>query len=160
MLEIWILIFFLFFLFIYNACFLVEGFREGLDPSEDAEDPWRNPSIGITPDREDVDPPPLKPPPDNPPPAINAKETDPLKPNCECFDTQTEIFLARNELAYKQLEEDIKIIKAKVQQASKQVGLNDGIIEQNRKYDLAMCCGTGKEDACANLNEYDCSELL
>ena len=160
MLEIWILIFFLFFLFIYNAGFLIEGFREGVDPSEDAEDPWRDPPIGVTPDREDVAPPPLKPPPDNPPPPINPIETDPLKPNCECFDTQTEIFLARNALAYKQLEEDIKIIKAKVQEASKQVGLNDGIIEQNRKYDLAMCCATGKENACANLNEYDCSELL
>jgi len=160
MLEIWILIFFLFFLFIYNACFLIEGFREGVDPSEDADDPYRHPPIGVTPDREDVDPPPLEPPADADIPDVEPQETDPLKPNCECFDTQTEIFLARNALAYKQLEEDIKIIKAKVQQASKQVGLNDGIIEQNRKYDLAMCCHTGKEDACAELNEQDCSEIL
>ena len=64
MLEIWILIFFLFFLFIYNACFLIEGFREGVDPSEDADDPYRHPPIGVTPDREDVPPPPLTPPED------------------------------------------------------------------------------------------------
>ena len=156
MLEIWILIFFLFFLFIYNACFLIEGFREGVDPSEDADDPWRNPSMGITPDREEVDPPPLEPPKDEEIKDIEAQFTDPLKPNCECFDTQTEIFLARNVLAYKQLDEDIKIIKAKVQKASKQIGLNDGAIEQNKQYNFSMCCATGKENSCAELNEYTC----
>ena len=157
MLEIWIFIFFLFFLFIYNACFLIEGFP---DPAEDADDPDTPPPDGPTPEREDVPPPPLHPPKDADIEDIIPHETDPLKPNCECFDTQTEIFLARNALAYKQLEEDIQIIKKKVQQASKQIGLNDKAIEQNRKYDLAMCCATGKHDACAKLNEQNCSEIL
>jgi len=156
MFEIWILIFFIFFLFIYNACFLIEGF----DPHEDADNPWKDPPQGPTADREDVEAPPLSAPPNKEIEDIIPEYTDPLKPNCECFDTQTEKFLARNEQAYGQLEEDIKIIKEKIKQASKQVGLNEGAIEQNKQYDLAICCATGKEDACANLNEYDCSELL
>jgi hypothetical protein len=160
MLEIWIFIFFFLFLFIYNACFLIEGFREGADPSEDAGDPYRDPPNGPEPDREEVDPPPTEPPSDEDIEDLVPEETDPIKPNCECFDTQTEIFLAKNALAYRQLEEDIKIIKAKIQQANAHVNKNDAAIEQNRTYDLAMCCKTGKEDACAELNEQDCSEIL
>jgi len=151
-----ILIFFFIFLFIYN----LQDFIEGFPPGERANNPWESPPVGPQPAREDVPPPPLRPPPDAKIKPVTPGQTEPIKPTCECFDSQTEIFLNRNTNAFKQLEEDVKIIKQKVQEANKKIGENyDGIME-NEEYDVQMCCAAGKLDACAKLNKYDCAAAI
>ena len=156
MIKIWIMIFLLIFLFIYN----LQGFIEGFPPGENADNPWSSPPVGPQPDREDVPPPPLKPPPDAKIKPVVPGRTEPIKPTCECFDSQTEIFLNRNTNAFRQLEEDVKIIKKKIQEANKKIGENYDGIEQNKDYDIQMCCATGKVENCKNLNKYDCQNAI
>jgi hypothetical protein len=151
MLELWILIFFFIFLIIYNSIAIIEGFA----PGENAHNAWKTPPIGVQPDREDVPPPPLKPPRDKKVQIIKPGVVMPLKPTCECFDSQTKIFLQQNSLTYKQLKEDIKVLKRKVQLASKKIGENYDIIQQNKDFDTDICCATGSKD-CPILNGYDC----
>ena len=151
MFELWIIIFFFIFLIIYNSLAIIEGFP----PGENADNAWEDPPIGVQPDREDVPPPPLKPPADKPIKQIQPAVIMPVKPTCECFDSQTQIFLQQNSLTYKQLKEDIKVLKKKVQQASKKFVENYKIILQNKDYDTDICCATGSKD-CNGLNNYDC----
>jgi hypothetical protein len=151
MFELWIIIFFFIFLFIYNSIVIIEGFP----PGEKANNAWQDPPIGIQPDRIDVPLPPLKPPADKPIKQIKPGVIMPVKPTCECFDSQTQIFLQQNTLTYKQLKQDIKILKKKIQEASKKIGDNYHLIQKNKDYDTDICCATGSK-GCKTINKYDC----
>ena len=129
---------------------------EGASSMPEQIDHWSTPPTGAQPSREDVPAPPYKPP-------KHAKiknaipwPTDPIKPSCECFDSQTEIFLSRNTRAFKQLDEDIKLLKKRIQEANSRIAITHDGVEQNRIYDIQLACGTGKHNQVKNLNKYDC----
>ena len=156
---IWIFIFLFYFLCIYNIIRISR--EEFLDPGKKAANPFSQPPQGPQLQRDEVDDPPSKPPEgDNPtdyptsktegeeaaPPKddgikdVVPEETDPIKPNCECFDSQTEIYLDSNSVLWKKLKKDIKIIKKKITEANTRVGKNMDLIQLNDQYCRASCC--------------------
>ena len=90
---------------------------------------------------------------------VNPKFSFPVKPTCECFDSQTEIFLASNSEAYKELKNNIDILKTKIQKAAESVAFNKKNIEKNEITDMQMCCSTGLKEQCAK-NGYSCDKLV
>jgi hypothetical protein len=153
--------------------------REGQEVNEKAGDPHEPPPKGPQAEREDVEPPPTKPKEgpgytmfqhsdpekhDTPPDKDGIKEvkpelTDPVKPNCECFDSQTEIYLDSNAYVWKNIYGDIKLLKKKIKEASEQVGKNLDLINQNKDFSERICCGGGLPSRCKELG-YDCKKIV
>ena len=101
---------------------------------------------------------------DTPPDKEGIKEvtpelTDPIKPNCECFDSQTEIYLDSNAYVWKNIYSDIKLLKKKIKEASEQVGKNLDLINENKEFSERMCCASNLPNRCKEL-EYDCEKQV
>ena len=125
----------------------LKSIKEGLSP------------IGRQIERSDVNSPPNKPKEMEEIKEVIPHFTDPVKPTCECFDSQTEIFLASNSETYKELKNNINILKTKIQKAAESVALNKKNIENNEMIDMQMCCSTGLKEQCAK-NGYNCDKLV
>lgn len=153
--------------------------REGQQVSEQSGNPHAVPPKGPQADRDDVPPPPKKPKQgpgytmfqhtdkdnhDTPPDKEGIKEvtpelTDPIKPNCECFDSQTEIYLDSNAYVWKNIYSDIKLLKKKIKEASEQVGKNLDLINENKEFSERICCASNLPNRCKEL-EYDCEKQV
>jgi len=153
---IYLFIGFILFLSLHNFIKVVEG----ATVAESANNPHLPPSVGPQADREDVALPPLEPQPNKEIKPVVPEKTDPLIPSCACFDTQTEIYLSRNSHAFQQLKRSVDVLKQKIKKLHGQITKNYEDIEQNKKYDVQMCCATGQAEACKTVNNYDCSSII